>query len=77
MSAFANGIGGVLIWGISDDNKLVGLADAKGDAEKISECIKAHLDPIPDFKLSFARCEDKEFVILNVMPGVQTPYLYW
>ena len=55
---------------------LVGLSDAKGDAEKISEAIKSHIDPIPDFKLSFERCEDKEFVVLDVLPGNQTPYYY-
>ncbi len=76
VSAFANGIGGKLVWGIADDDTLVGLADAKGDAEKISEAIKAHIDPTPDFNLSFARCEDKEFVVLDVMPGKQTPYYY-
>ena len=76
VSAFANGIGGKLVWGIADDDTLVGLADAKGDAEKISEVIKAHIDPTPDFNLSFAKCEDKEFVVLDVMPGKQTPYYY-
>ena len=76
VSAFANGIGGKLIWGIADDDTLVGVADAKGDAEKISEAIKTHLDPIPEFKLSFAKCEDKEFVVLTVLPGEQTPYYY-
>ena len=76
VSAFANGIGGKGVWGIADDDTLVGLADAKGDAEKISEAIKAHIDPTPDFNLSFAKCEDKEFVVLDVMPGKQTPYYY-
>ena len=76
VSAFANGIGGKLVWGIAADDTLVGLADAKGDSEKISEAIKSHIDPIPDFKLSFAKCEDKEFVVLDVMPGAQTPYYY-
>lgn len=76
VSAFANGIGGKLVWGIADDGTLVGLADAKDDSEKISEAIKSHIDPIPDFKLSFAKCEDKEFVILDVMQGDQTPYYY-
>ena len=76
VSAFANGIGGKLVWGIADDDTLVGLTDAKGDAEKISEAIKTHIDPIPDFNLSFAKCEDKELVLLDVMPGKQTPYYY-
>ena len=77
VSAFANGIGGKLVWGIADDDTLVGLADAKGDAEKINEAIKANIDPTPDFNLSFAKCEDKEFVVLDVMPGKQTPYYYY
>ena len=59
VSAFANGMGGRLIWGISDDDTLIGLADAKGDAEKISEAIKAHIDPIPDFKLSLPDVKTK------------------
>lgn len=76
VSAFANGIGGKLVWGIADDDTLVGLADAKSDAEKISETIKVHLDPIPDFNLSFVQSEGMDFVVLDVMPGAQTPYYY-
>ena len=76
VSAFANGIGGKLVWGIADDDTLVGLTDAKGDAEKISETIKTHLDPIPDFNLSFVKAEGKNFVVLDVLPGGQTPYYY-
>ena len=35
----------------------MGLADAEGDAEKISEAIKTHLNPIPEFKLYFEKYE--------------------
>lgn len=34
VSAFANGEGGTLIFGVSDDDQIVGLSDAEGDAEK-------------------------------------------
>ena len=52
VSAFANGEGGTLIFGISDDDHVLGLVDAEGDdaegdAEKISEEIKSKLDPVP------------------------------
>ena len=47
MSAFANGEGGTLIFGISDDDQIIGLEDAESDAEKISEEIKIKLDPVP------------------------------
>ena len=76
VSAFANGNGGKLIFGIADDDTLVGLADAKGDAEKISEIIKSHLDPIPEFELSFETINGKNLIVLTIMPSSQTPYYY-
>ena len=51
VSAFANGEGGTLIFGVSDDDHIIGLADAKGDAERISEEIKSKLDPVPAVNL--------------------------
>lgn len=53
VSAFANGEGGTLIFGISDDNQVIGLVNAEQDAELISEAIKTKLDPIPNIKLEF------------------------
>ena len=47
VSAFANGIGGILLFGVSDNDELVGLADAKHVSEVISEQIKQKLDPVP------------------------------
>lgn len=76
VSAFANGEGGILIFGISDDDKIVGLADAKGDAEKISEEIKSKLDPIPAVNLDPKEVEGKKLVLLHVYPGQETPYYY-
>ena len=60
ISAFANGEGGVLIFGISDDDQIVGLVNAESDAEKISEEIKSKLDPVPAVKLELKEAGDKE-----------------
>ncbi|OLR59434.1 hypothetical protein BHF70_07245 [Anaerostipes sp. 494a] len=77
VSAFANTFGGALIFGISNDEQIVGLEDPKGDAEKISEAIKTRLDPIPEFKLRFHKTVDgKVLVILDVYKGDETPYYY-
>lgn len=46
VSAFANGEGGTLVFGISDDDQVVGLADAESDAERISEEIKREFEII-------------------------------
>lgn len=76
VSAFANGEGGTLIFGISDDDRILGLADAKGDAEKISEEIKSKLDPIPAVSLELKDIDGKTLVLLHVCPGQETPYYY-
>ena len=76
VSAFANGEGGILIFGISDDDHVLGLADAEGDAEKISEEIKSKFDPVPSIRLEFKEVDGKKLVLLHVYPGQETPYYY-
>ena len=76
VSAFANGIGGTLVFGVTNDDRFIGLANAEKDAELISEHIKTHLNPIPDFVLSFKNIDNKKFVIVDVKAGEQTPYYY-
>lgn len=51
VSAFANTCGGILIFGITDYDQMVGLQNPEMDAEKISEIIKNRLDPIPEFRV--------------------------
>ncbi len=77
VSAFANGTGGYLIFGIDDNDQVVGLANAENDAEKISEIIKERLNPIPNFELRFESSEDGQILILlQVFSGDLTPYYY-
>lgn len=77
VSAFANGKGGFLIFGIDNDDNVVGLDDAERDAEIISEQIKSYIDPVPDFDLEFHLTSDKKkLLILKVFAGQDTPYYY-
>lgn len=52
VSAFANGVGGVLIFGIADNDSVVGIDDVKKAMEVISEQIKVKMDPAPEVLLS-------------------------
>ena len=74
VSAFANTLGGKLLFGVNNEGDLAGLADAEKDAEDISEAIKMQMDPIPQSKLSIRREQGKKFVIVEVFPGDETPY---
>lgn len=62
------------MFGINDDDQVVGLADAESDAERISEEIKTKLDPIPTVNLEFKEVEGKKLVLLHVYKGQETPY---
>ena len=77
ISAFANTLGGALIFGVSDENEIIGLDNPVKDAEKISEIIKTKLNPIPEFKMSFRKVEDNILIILEVFKGDETPYYYY
>lgn len=76
VSAFANGNGGSLIFGVSDDETLVGLPNAQDTSEKISESIKTKMDPIPQVIMNIHSEEGKYFIILKILPGQETPYYY-
>ncbi|MBR1582278.1 MAG: winged helix-turn-helix transcriptional regulator [Spirochaetales bacterium] len=49
---------------------------SSGDSEKISETIKAKMDPIPSFSFSFPVEDGKRFLLLHVNPGNETPYYF-
>lgn len=76
ISAFANTLGGFLIFGISDDNQIVGIETPDKDAELISEIIKTRLNPIPEFKISFHIEDGNVLLIVQVFKGEETPYYY-
>lgn len=76
VSAFANGIGGTLFFGIDNDKNIVGLADAQTDAETISRLIKERITPYPNFILVPEREDGKDLLALTVISGRTTPYYY-
>ena len=76
VSAFANGVGGVLIFGIADDDSVVGINDVKKAMEVISEQIKVKMDPTPEVLLKEHLVDGKEIVTLEVYRGEETPYYY-
>ena len=77
VSAFANGIGGALFFGVNDDGTIVGLDDAKSDTEFISDKIKNVIDPIPDFELKTIPTETGKTILeLHVPSGSMTPYYF-
>ena len=51
VSAFANGLGGSLFFGVDNDGKVKGLLDIQNVGEKISESLNDRMDPLPDVEM--------------------------
>lgn len=51
VSAFANGLGGSLFFGVDNDGNVKGLIDIQTVGEKISKGINDRMDPLPDVEM--------------------------
>ena len=76
VSAFANGIGGSLFFGVADDKTIVGLNDPQLAADKITEIIREKISPVPEIVLNPFEEDGKQILVLKVRSGRNTPYFY-
>ena len=76
VSAFANGIGGTLFFGVADETTVIGLENIQSVSEKISELINSKISPVPTVVLTPEEENGKQYLALNVQPGISTPYYY-
>ena len=74
--AFANGIGGSILFGVDDDRQIIGLDHVQADAEKISNLIKTKVDPLIMFSLKPVTMDNKDILVLEIAAGKMTPYYY-
>lgn len=76
VSAFANGLGGSLFFGINDDGEIKGLDDIKVICETISSKIRDYMDPTPDVEMIPHKIGTLNVLELKVPAGHYTPYYY-
>ena len=76
VSAFANGQGGSLFFGIDDNGGIIGLDDVQHVSQSISTRIRDLMDPLPDVELIPHEVEGKKILQVKVSPGHYTPYYY-
>ena len=76
VSAFANGSGGSLFFGIDDDGTLQGLENIQHVCEAISNKIRDYTDPLPIVEMIPHRIGNHDILQLKVNAGSYTPYYY-
>ncbi len=73
VSAFANFNDGKIIFGITDDLKIIGIEDPNSKKIDIENQINDSIKPKPEFSI---KINDDNTITLNVKKGLQTPYRY-
>ena len=76
VSAFANGLGGSLFFGVDDDGILKGLDNVQYVCETISGKIRDYMDPLPDVEMIPHRIDNLDILQLKINTGSYTPYYY-
>ena len=76
VSAFANGLGGSLFFGIDNDGIARGLDDVQHVCEVISSKIRDYMDPLPEVDLLPHVAKGLRILQLKVNTGHYTPYYY-
>lgn len=76
VSAFANGLGGSLFFGINNDGTVKGLECVQRACEIISAKIRDYMDPLPLVEMIPLRINNSDILQLKVSGGNYTPYYY-
>lgn len=76
ISAFANGLGGSLFFGIDNDGIVKGLDDVQYVCEAISSKIRDYMDPLPEMEVIPHDIDGSHILQLKVITGHYTPYYY-
>ena len=76
VSAFANGLGGSLFFGVDNDRTIKGLDDIQSICETISSKIRDYMDPLPEVEMIPQRINGLDILQLKVNTGRYTPYYY-
>jgi ATP-dependent DNA helicase RecG len=76
VSAFSNGLGGSLFFGVDNDRSIRGLENVQHVCEAISSKIRDFMDPLPDVEMIPQEIDGLHILQLKVNTGHYTPYYY-
>jgi hypothetical protein len=73
-TAFANTSGGTIVFGVDDDQRVVG-CDIRGMADTITNILRSRCDPPPNFTTKVVKYEDKELFFVQVAQASATVHV--
>lgn len=74
VSAFANGDGGTIVFGVEDDGTVIGIENAAHECDRLSDMVKTQLSPAPVYDITRIAVKVGEVIALTIEPGPDVPY---
>jgi hypothetical protein len=80
VAAFANGAGGTLLFGVTNDGSICGLSaeeDRSAAADDLTRLVESWIHPVPEFSVDWFSVpggDGQRVIALQVNPGDQPPY---
>jgi hypothetical protein len=76
VAAFANGVGGTLLFGVEDDGRVVGVGDQhiRQSLDRLTNLISDWVRPLPDFACETVEVIGRAVIAVDVVSGSDAPY---
>jgi len=74
MIAFANTRGGVILFGVDDDKKIIGVDSEKEEADLALETAADYCIPSLEVQINYFNIDDKEIVAVSIPESKQKPH---
>lgn len=74
VAAFANGSGGVIIVGVADDGKILGVQNPNKQNERFVHIVRDNVAPVPEVRFETLRVDGVFLLVVWIEPGTNMPY---
>ena len=74
MIAFANTKGGVILFGVDDDKKIIGVESEKETTELVKDTVTNSCEPPIGFSIEYREIDGKEIVIVSIPESNNKPH---
>lgn len=76
VAAFANGVGGTILFGVEDDGEIVGVGEhyTRRSLDRLASLISDWVHPLPDFECEMVEVDGRGVIAINVASGSDAPY---
>lgn len=76
ITAFANTSGGIILVGVDDDRRIVGIRSEKEVLQIIDEALRFHIEPEPQHEVRFVEFKRRMVLLIDIPESAERPHYH-